>query len=55
MTIFSILSYIFQLVGLTRAAEAMWAKHEVKVKAQNVANAPRTDADWTEAGKKNDL
>jgi hypothetical protein len=51
MTIFSILSYLFQALGFTRWATALWQKHEQKVKAQAVADAPKTDAEWTDAGK----
>jgi len=55
MTIFSILSYLLQAFGLTRWASALWQKHEKKVKAQAVADAPKTDSEWSEAGKEGKL
>jgi hypothetical protein len=42
MTFFSILSLISRLVGLVRLGDFFWEKHEAKLKAQNLADAPTT-------------
>jgi hypothetical protein len=43
VTIWSILSLLLRLTGFARWADFLYEKHEAKVKAQNVANAPLTD------------
>ena len=42
MTIYSVASLLFRLVGLAQWADSLWEKHEAKVKAKEVADAPTT-------------
>jgi hypothetical protein len=42
MTIYYILSLASRLAGFVQLAEFFWTKHEQKVKAQKVADAPST-------------
>lgn len=42
MTIFSVLSLLCRLFGLFRMADAFWERHESKIKAREIANAPTT-------------
>lgn len=42
MTILALLSRLLQLVGYARGAAFLWEKHEAKVKAKEVADAPTT-------------
>ena len=55
LTILSILSTLFRLFGFAEAADKLWQTHEAKVKAQNVADAPLTDKEWSDKADKEEL
>ena len=48
MTIWSILSAFFRLLGFVKWAETLWTMHEITVKARSEANAPVTDDEEAE-------
>lgn len=45
MTIYSLLSALFRLIGIARWADSCWRAHELTVKAQEIADAPTTRAE----------
>ena len=45
MTILALLSRLLQLLGYARGAAFLWEKHEAKVKAKEIAEAPTTRAE----------
>jgi hypothetical protein len=55
MTIYYLASLILRLIGFAQWADFFWEKHEQKVKAQKVADAPSTDQEWKDAAEKSEL
>lgn len=55
LTLLSIISAILRAIGFVETADKVWAAHEERVRAQNVANSPLTDQEWSQKAKDGDL
>jgi hypothetical protein len=55
VTIYSVLSLLYRLVGFAQLADSFWHRHEERVKAQKVANAPTTRAELEKTLKDGEL
>ena len=55
MTAYSVISALLRLLGLVRAADALWRAHELRVKAREIADAPTTRAELEETLERGEL
>jgi hypothetical protein len=55
MTIWAVLSALFNALRIARLADYFWERHQARVKAQSVANTPTTRDELEKTLEKGDL